>query len=257
MVFYNNNYISPEERHKLRLLGLKGISDRRTAATEIMNRMKRDFFLWKKSGFESLQFTLHHHHKWALDFVRNLSDDEEKLSRSIDYQVSNIPQLLNKAIDLKDLLEKVTELYRTTHSQNDGEEEEEIRENPLIKFFSYRGMKFKNIQNYRHDYFDSVEQIVVFEYILFRYLYHRLAGHEDFFHSKRDFAEKIKVKPSKLDSIVEILENKGLISTCLKGTPRTRYFKVNMEVLLSEIPKMLHSYAKPHNEFDDIAPLID
>jgi len=257
MVSYTNDYISPDERHKIKLLGLKGCTDRRTTTSKALDKMKKDFLKWKKSGFEDLQFILHHHHKWALDYARKIPEDAQKFSVQLDYNVSSLPLILGKAIDLKDLLERVTELYRSIKFLDSEEIEGEYKGNPLIKYFGYRGMKFQNIQNYRHDYFDTIEQIVVFEYILYRYLYHKLDGHEDFFHSKRDFAEKIKVKPAKLDSIIELLEGKRLISTQLKGTPRTRYFRVNMEVLFSEIPKMLYSYAKPRKEFDEIAPLID
>jgi DNA-binding PadR family transcriptional regulator len=233
--------LSKKDKAKLTDLGVKEYKDKRKALRLVLKKIQKDFTNWQEMEMEGLGYLLDYHEKKALEFAGKIPNDAEGLSKQ-EYSLFYFNSILEYAITLHQLLEQTKEAMEEMDVLFQG-----VSDNKLRNFFDWRVLHFQNLANYRAEYFGTLEEIVVFEYMLFRYLYHRRRGHRMFFHSKEDFERHIKVKQHKLDGIIKWLESKGLIETELKGMPKRRYFKVNMKQLVAELPNILHSYGKSND----------
>lgn len=114
---------------------------------------------------------------------------------------------------------------------------------------------YKFLENYNTKTLTTMQEIVVYEYLLMQGKQHQIKRHaQDFYHSMRQFVGHLRLREHTIKQVLNKLENMGYISTQTKGTPATMHYAVDFKWLSNNLTKIYTAEgAKEYKEyFDDL-----
>jgi hypothetical protein len=193
--------------------------------------------------------------KWDFEVQENLSPEEVKAVRFAegipnDYE-SNIKF---QSIQIDDLFDKVLILYKLNYNVDVKSKVRDIErgivthDKSVKDFFNFRAVNFINFQNYSPKFFSSIEEKILFEYLLMLDEYFKDKYNlNKFYHSKDQFKNRIGIKATKLNNALAKFERLGFITRSKEGMPLKTYFKLHIPKIVSSLPQILISYKKTEN----------
>lgn len=178
----------------------------------------------------------------AVRFATGITDEYENERKYQNTPVEDIIEylvFLNKFFLGIDIKTKVRNIERGIEKQDKS----------VKDFFNFRAINFINFQNYNSNFFNTMEERVLFEYLLMLNDYFKEKNNiTKFYHSKKQFKERVGIKLTKLNSVLAKFEKLGFISISKEGMPCKTYFKLNIPKIVSSLPQILINYKETENK---------
>lgn len=240
MLSNDTHLLSKTQLLYLQELGInKPSKDKGKARNQLLKKLKtistEDFIdLW---DLEEEQSHTEEQSK-AIKFSDNIPEDYET---NIKFQSIQIEIIIDYLLVLHKLIYKV-DIKRRVQNIESGI----VKQDKSVKdFFNFRAINFINFQNYNSNFFNTMEEIVVFEYLLMLDEYFKEKYNlKKFYHTKKQFKDKIGIKASKLNSILAKFEKLGFITLTKEGIPCKMHFKLHIPIIANSLSQILISCKK-------------